>query len=114
MPKYAVTVEFSGTKTYEIIAEDPKNVEDMFEVYSSFDSYDNPIDDRVSETIVRIEEQPEPEPKLEETEFSKNLRLIEQALHVLRFWVEDGSDQTDRDLCTWALEAVEELKKQGA
>lgn len=56
MPTYKVTVEFSGTKTYEIYAENPDEIEKLFEKLSSFDRIDNPIDDRVSEVILNIVE----------------------------------------------------------
>ena len=56
MVTFTVTVQFSGTKTYEINAENETDVSAMFERLSSFDNYDNPIEDRVSETIVKITE----------------------------------------------------------
>lgn len=51
---FKVTVEFSGTKTYEINAESEEHVENMFANYASFDHYTNAIEDRVSEEIVSI------------------------------------------------------------
>ena len=60
MPTFTVTVEFSGTKTYEIEANNAESVHALFESLSTFDSYDNPIDDRVSEIIVEITEKLKP------------------------------------------------------
>lgn len=83
MPKYAVTVEFSGTKTYEIEAGHPDQVEFLFEQWSTFDSHDNPIDDSVSETILRIEEIPEPE-ELTELEETLVITSSRELIDVLR------------------------------
>jgi hypothetical protein len=60
MPTFNVTVQFSGTKTYEIDAKDEAAVHALFDSLSSFDSYDNPTDDRVSENIVEITTKLEP------------------------------------------------------
>ena len=54
---FIVTVEFSGTKTYEVNAESQEEVVNIFDKYSSLDHYDNPVDDSVSEYIVEIKEQ---------------------------------------------------------
>jgi hypothetical protein len=56
MSTFTVIVQFLGTKTYEINAENETNVSAIFERLSSFDNYDNPIEDKVSETIVKITE----------------------------------------------------------
>jgi hypothetical protein len=58
MPQFTVTVEFSGTKTYEINAHDEAAVHALFDRLSTFDTYDNPIEDRVTETIVKVEPKP--------------------------------------------------------
>jgi hypothetical protein len=60
MPTFNVTVQFSGTKTYEIKANNAESVHALFDSLSTFDSYDNPIDDRVSENIVEITAKLEP------------------------------------------------------
>ena len=54
---FIVTVEFSGTKTYEVNAESQEEVVNILDKYGSFDHYDNPVDDSVSEYIVEIKEQ---------------------------------------------------------
>lgn len=56
MRKFLVTVKFEGTKTYEVDAEDMASVERKLEESGSLDHYDNPIDESVDETIVKIEE----------------------------------------------------------
>jgi hypothetical protein len=67
MRQFTVTVEFSGTKTYEIDAIDETAVYALFDRLSTFDTYDNPIIDRVTETIIKIEPEtqnkPEPTPE---------------------------------------------------
>jgi len=57
MPQFTVTVQFSGTKTYEIDAPDETAVHALFDRLSTFDTYDNPIIDRVTETIVKLEQE---------------------------------------------------------
>jgi len=64
MPQFTVTVEFSGTKTYEIDAPDETAVHALFDRLSTFDTYDNPIIDRVTEIIIKLEPKPNPEPNL--------------------------------------------------
>jgi len=68
MPTFTVTVEFSGTKTYEINANNAESVHALFGFLSTFDTYDNPIDDCVTETIIKLEPKPNPEPNLNLTE----------------------------------------------
>jgi len=58
MPQFTVTVQFLGTKTYEIDAPDETAVHALFDRLSTFDTYDNPIIDRVTETIVKLEPKP--------------------------------------------------------
>lgn len=55
MATYKVTVEFSGSKTYEVTADSPEEIQMIFDKYSSLDHYDNAVDDSVSEDIVQIE-----------------------------------------------------------
>lgn len=58
MTTYRVTVQFEGTKTYELDADSPEEIEALLHKHGSLDHIDNPVDDTVSERIVKVEESP--------------------------------------------------------
>ena len=107
MPKYNVTVQVSGTKTYQYEAAHPDDAVFLFEQWSSLDHMTNPVEDSVTEEVIAVEEILKPEPVKDQTEH----HLIEQALNLLQWFVKDGQNETDIYVCSVALEALDVLKK---
>lgn len=83
MPKYNVTVRFSGTKTYQFEAAHPDDAMFLFEQWSSLDPMMNPVEDSVSEDVIRIVEIPEPE-ELTELEETLVITSSRELIDVLR------------------------------
>jgi hypothetical protein len=102
MAKFNVTVEFSGTKTYEVEARNADHVYALFHEWSSFDSYNNPIDDSVSEVIVGIK-------KLESEALNSDTLFL-----VLRNLYADYAEYCPSSVNnSFAMEAAREILENG-